>query len=79
MGCVWWDCTCGKFTEKGICHHALAIALEMEQGQAATRKEPARDDFKGEHMPAGVANADLYQKRGPGRPSIQQAIKDWIR
>ena len=76
-GIVWYNCTCGLFTERAVCHHALAIALDVDQGQMVGRAR--RGDFKGECMPVGVANADLFQKRGAGRPSTQQAIKDWVK
>ena len=76
-GMVWFGCTCGLFTERGVCHHALAMGMETFRGQTEGGVE--REDFKEEHLPAGVANADLFQKRGPGRPTTQQAIKDWVK
>jgi hypothetical protein len=52
------------------------MAMDLNQGQKVGRVH--RPDFEDEFMPAAACNADLFQKRGPGRPSMAQAIKDWV-
>ena len=57
-GYVWWSCTCPLYGERGVCPHALAAALHVDE-----------ESYTSTFLSDDVSHSSLHQRRAPGRPS----------